>query len=327
MISSQNALSLLNKWNQESSKLRCTIVCEPLEFKLGHHRDFKTAPVALNQKNGAGCDYAAGRITMRGFAIFTLVLAAIGSFIGLVMMITGNRVDGMVGSAMLGGGFTGILLSCVVIALADIQVLLSALFQHLKVIRNEMSWKRDRERGITDVHCVTCATKVTIDETGEKWCCPTCNPYKWFPLSEEDHKLVDENPRFIARRAEASRQQAEREAWEAEKNDRIAKANQALADATAAKAAEAASKPWVRRHIGALVSSFVIVVLLVVGGVLLVPYLAEYRIQQEKKEQAKQSAAAERKKADDARAIERKCLGGGRWVVLDENSGVGFCKK
>jgi hypothetical protein len=58
---------------------------------------------------------------MKGFAIFILVLCVIGALIGFMMMTIGNNLEATQGAGLLGSGITGILLSCVVIALADIR--------------------------------------------------------------------------------------------------------------------------------------------------------------------------------------------------------------
>jgi hypothetical protein len=62
---------------------------------------------------------------MKGFAIFVLVLAVLGVLIGFLML-TGNRADQADGMALIGSGFMSILLSCAVIALADIRKCLLA---------------------------------------------------------------------------------------------------------------------------------------------------------------------------------------------------------
>jgi len=62
---------------------------------------------------------------MKGLAIFVLVLAVLGVLIGFLMF-TGNRADQADGMALIGSGFMSILLSCVVIALADIRTCLLA---------------------------------------------------------------------------------------------------------------------------------------------------------------------------------------------------------
>lgn len=119
---------------------------------------------------------------MKNFAIITLVLAVIGSIIGTLMMVAGNGGEQVIGSALLGGGFTGILLSCAIIALADIRA-------EMKVIRNEMAWTRDREMRINKgQHCLICATKVMIDNAGKNWRCPSCD-FGWQPLSEDEVKV------------------------------------------------------------------------------------------------------------------------------------------
>jgi hypothetical protein len=58
---------------------------------------------------------------MKGFAIFILVLCVISALLGLAMSLLGNGAEEVQGATYLGSGITGILLSCVVIALTDIR--------------------------------------------------------------------------------------------------------------------------------------------------------------------------------------------------------------
>jgi hypothetical protein len=61
---------------------------------------------------------------MKGFAIFTIVLSVIGMLIGIINIADSNQyhmTEMFVGVALLPSGFLGILLSCAVIALADIR--------------------------------------------------------------------------------------------------------------------------------------------------------------------------------------------------------------
>lgn len=60
---------------------------------------------------------------MKGFAIFTLILSIIASlFGGLGVFLSGNNAsDFAMAAALLGAGFPGILLSCLVIAVVDIR--------------------------------------------------------------------------------------------------------------------------------------------------------------------------------------------------------------
>lgn len=60
---------------------------------------------------------------MKGFAIFFLTLSVLTIVAGFLTMSDGG-VEIAAGAAMVGSGFTGILLSCAVIALADIRGLI-----------------------------------------------------------------------------------------------------------------------------------------------------------------------------------------------------------
>jgi hypothetical protein len=58
---------------------------------------------------------------MRGFAGFILVISILGCLLGLFALFGGG------GAAMLGSGFTGILLSCVILVLVDIRTAVRSL--------------------------------------------------------------------------------------------------------------------------------------------------------------------------------------------------------
>jgi TM2 domain-containing membrane protein YozV len=58
---------------------------------------------------------------MKGFATITLIISVIGSILGVLEMALGNGGEGLQGTLVLGGGFTGILLSLLVIAAVDIR--------------------------------------------------------------------------------------------------------------------------------------------------------------------------------------------------------------
>jgi hypothetical protein len=58
---------------------------------------------------------------MKGFATFTLVLSIIGVVLGFLVMVAGNSAESMSGAAVLGGAFSGVLLSCLVMVAVDIR--------------------------------------------------------------------------------------------------------------------------------------------------------------------------------------------------------------
>jgi len=59
---------------------------------------------------------------MKTFAQVAIALSILGMLVGFIWAMAGDHVgDVMTGSALVGSGFSSILLSCVVVALADIR--------------------------------------------------------------------------------------------------------------------------------------------------------------------------------------------------------------
>jgi len=65
---------------------------------------------------------------MKAFAIFTIVVAALGMTLGLLMQM-GNMAEQAIGATYLGSGFVCVLLGLVVVALTDIREAITKQFQ------------------------------------------------------------------------------------------------------------------------------------------------------------------------------------------------------
>jgi len=145
---------------------------------------------------------------MKNFAIFTIVLTALGMLIGFIMLVSGNGAEQAVGAALLESGFTGVLLSCAVIALADIRDAITSQVHGEKSMMTETGklrwtangWVPETAPPSVPAHLVSCpkcgsTSTVSLVEMGKPahwWLegnpqqVQLCNDCKWkWPVSEQ----------------------------------------------------------------------------------------------------------------------------------------------